>query len=168
VFENAAEMWRRVMDETADFDPASVLVLRGGGPKGAPGMPEWGVPLVPLKLLKQGVGDMLRISDARMSGTSFGTTVLHVAPESAIGGPLALVKDGDLIELDTPARTLTLLVPQEELDRRQSELQLPTPHFSRGYGAMFLAHILQADQGCDFDFLRGSTPPVARTDIQGT
>ncbi|MHB1860994.1 MAG: dihydroxy-acid dehydratase domain-containing protein [Solirubrobacteraceae bacterium] len=97
-----------------------------------------------------------------------GPTVLHVAPESAVGGPLALVKDGDLIELDTATRTLTLLVPQDELDRRQSELQLPTPHFIRGYGAMFLAHILQADQGCDFDFLRGSTPPLARTDVQGT
>jgi dihydroxy-acid dehydratase len=168
VFEDAGEMWERVMSETAEFDPASVLVLRGGGPKGAPGMPEWGVPLVPLNLLKQGILDMVRISDARMSGTSFGTTVVHIAPESAVGGPLALVKDGDLIELDTAARTLDLLVPQRELDRRRSELQLPEPHFTRGYGAMFLDHILQADQGCDFDFLRGATPPVPRTDVQGT
>jgi dihydroxy-acid dehydratase len=168
VFENASEMWQRVMDETAEFDPASVLVLRGGGPKGAPGMPEWGVPLVPLNLLKRGVRDMVRISDARMSGTSFGTTVLHVAPESAVGGPLALVKDGDLIELNTAARTLDMLVPEPELNRRQSELHLPEPHFTRGYGAMFLDHILQADQGCDFDFLRGATRPGARTEVQGT
>lgn len=168
VFENAHEMWQRVMDETAEFDPASVLVLRGGGPKGAPGMPEWGVPLVPLNLLKRGVVDMVRISDARMSGTSFGTTVLHLAPESAVGGPLALVKDGDLIELDVAGRRLDVLITQEEFGRRQSELRLPPPHFTRGYGAMFLEHILQADEGCDFDFLRGATPPMARTDVQGT
>ena len=168
VFESAGEMWQRVMDETAEFEPDSVLVLRGGGPKGAPGMPEWGVPLVPLRLLRQGVTDMVRISDARMSGTSFGTTVLHVTPESAVGGPLAFVRDGDLIELDTAGRTLNLLVDQKELDRRRGQLLLPEPHFTRGYGAMFLKHILQADEGCDFDFLRGSTPPVARTDVQGT
>jgi dihydroxy-acid dehydratase len=168
VFESAAEMWSRMVDETAEFDPSSVLVLRGGGPKGAPGMPEWGVPLVPLSLLKKGVTDMVRISDARMSGTSFGTTVLHVAPESAIGGPLALVSDGDLIELDTNARTLSLLVGEPELDERRRQLTLPEPHFSRGYGAVFLDHVLQADQGCDFDFLRGATPTGDRTDVQGT
>ncbi len=168
VFENAAQMWDRVLDEDAEFNPASVLVLRGGGPKGAPGMPEWGVPLVPVSLLRQGITDMVRISDARMSGTSFGTTVLHITPESAIGGPLALVKDGDLIELDTPARTLNLRVDPTELDRRRNGLQLPKPHFTRGYGAMFLDHILQADQGCDFDFLRGATPAASRTDVQGT
>ena len=167
VFESAAEMWSRIMDETAEFDPSSVLVLRGGGPKGAPGMPEWGVPLVPLSLLKKGVTDMVRISDARMSGTSFGTTVLHVVPESAIGGPLALVSDGDLIELDTNARTLNLLVGEAELGERRGHLKPPEPHFSRGYGAMFLEHILQADQGCDFDFLRGATPAEAGTDSKG-
>jgi dihydroxy-acid dehydratase len=168
VFESAAEMWHRVMDETARFEPSSVLVLRGGGPKGAPGMPEWGMPLVPVSLLKKGVTDMVRISDARMSGTSFGTTVLHVTPESAVGGPLALVRDGDPIELDTNNRTLNLLVAQSDLDERRRQLMQPEPQFKRGYGAMFLEHILQADQGCDFDFLRGATPAEARTDVQGT
>jgi dihydroxy-acid dehydratase len=168
VFENATEMWQRVMDDNAQFDSASVLVLRGGGPKGAPGMPEWGVPLVPINLLKQGITDLVRISDARMSGTSFGTTILHVAPESAVGGPLALVKDGDLIELDTPARTLNLLIDQAELDQRRAQLRPPDPHFRRGYGAMFLHHILQANEGCDFDFLKGRTPITPRTTVQGT
>ena len=168
VFESAAEMWERVMDDTATFDPDAVLVLRGGGPKGAPGMPEWGVPLVPISLLRKGVTDMLRISDARMSGTSFGTTVLHVAPEAAVGGPLALVEDGDQIELDADARTLTLLVDDAELDRRRTRLTPREPHFDRGYGAMFLEHVLQADQGCDFDFLRGRTPVRERAMVQGT
>ena len=114
------------------------------------------------------IRDRVRISDARMSGTSFGTTVLHVTPESAVGGPLALVRDGDPIELDTNNRTLNLLVDQSDLDERRGQLTLPEPQFSRGYGAMFLEHILQADQGCDFDFLRGATPAEARTDVQGT
>jgi dihydroxyacid dehydratase/phosphogluconate dehydratase len=156
------------MDDTATFDPGAVLVLRGGGPKGAPGMPEWGVPLVPIGLLKEGVTDMLRISDARMSGTSFGTTVLHVAPEAAVGGPLALVEDGDQIELDADARTLALLVDDAELDRRRTRLTPREPHFDRGYGAMFVDHVLQADQGCDFDFLRGRTPVRERAMVQGT
>lgn len=158
VFENAEEMWARCLDQDAEFDPDCVLVLRGGGPQGAPGMPEWGLPIIPVSLLKQGVADVVRITDARMSGTSFGTTVLHITPESAIGGPLALVQDGDIIELDAAEGQLNMLVAPAELDRRRRLLPPPPQHFERGYGAMFMAHILQADQGCDFDFLRGSSP----------
>jgi len=113
---------------------------------------------VPARLLQRGVKDMVRISDARMSGTSYGTVVLHVAPESAVGGPLALVRDGDEIELDVPRRTLTLRVGDEELARREAAWKPRPPHFSRGYGRLFLDHVLQANEGCDFDYLRGKTP----------
>jgi dihydroxyacid dehydratase/phosphogluconate dehydratase len=121
-------------------------------------MPEWGAAPVPARLLKKGVKDMVRISDARMSGTSYGTVVLHVAPESAVGGPLALVRDGDEIELDVTGRTLMLRVDEAELAHRRAGWTPRPPHFVRGYGRLFLDHVLQASEGCDFDFLRGRTP----------
>ncbi|MDL4863513.1 dihydroxy-acid dehydratase, partial [Halomonas elongata] len=124
------------------------------GPKGAPGMPEWGALPIPKKLLAQGVRDMLRISDARMSGTHYGTCVLHVAPESAVGGPLALVRDGDEIELDIDARRLELCVDARELEARRKAWQAPSPRIDRGYTAIFQELVTQADQGCDFDILQ--------------
>jgi dihydroxy-acid dehydratase len=145
--------------------PDSVLVLRDAGPTGAPGMPEWGMLPIPKKLLGRGVRDMVRLSDARMSGTSYGTCILHVCPESRIGGPLALVRDGDLISLDADARRLDLEVEPKELERRRAAWSPPPPHYERGYGQLFLEHVLQADEGCDLDFLAraGSTPdPEAR------
>jgi dihydroxy-acid dehydratase len=158
VFEDHADIHRRIDDETVSIDETSVLVLKNVGPRGAPGMPEWGAAPIPTRLLKKGVKDMVRISDARMSGTSYGTVVLHVAPESAVGGPLALVQDGDEIELDVPKRTLKLLVSDDELARRRAAWTARAPHYERGYGRLFLDHVLQANEGCDFDFLRGKTP----------
>src|SRR5881396_293711 len=158
VFESHDDLARRIDDPALAIDATSVLVLKHAGPKGAPGMPEWGAAPIPARLLKQGVKDMVRISDARMSGTSYGTVVLHVAPEAAIGGPLALVRDGDEIELDVPKRTLTLRVSGEELARRRAAWKPPAPHFSGGYGRIFLDHVLQANEGCDFDVLRGRRP----------
>jgi dihydroxy-acid dehydratase len=158
VFEDHADLHRRIDDPSLPIDETSVLVLKHVGPRGAPGMPEWGAAPVPARLLKKGVKDMVRISDARMSGTSYGTVVLHVAPESAVGGPLALVRDGDEIELDVPKRTLSLRVPDDELAGRRAAWTPRPPHFTRGYGRLFLEHILQANEGCDFDFLRGATP----------
>src|SRR5438105_2792239 len=158
VFEDHADIHRRIDDPSVAIDEGSVLVLKNVGPKGAPGMPEWGAAPIPARLLKKGVKDMVRISDARMSGTSYGTVVLHVAPESAVGGPLALVRDGDEIELDVPNRTLTLRVNDEELARRRAAWTPRAPHYTRGYGRLFLDHVLQANEGCDFDFLRGATP----------
>jgi dihydroxy-acid dehydratase len=145
----------------------SVLVLQSAGPQGAPGLPEWGQLPIPKKLLQQGVRDMLRISDARMSGTSYGACVLHVAPESHVGGPLALVKDGDLIELDVPNRRLTLAVDDAELARRRAAWQAPAPHYTRGFGTLYLKHVTQANEGCDFDFLeeRGSGRAVDEPEI---
>jgi dihydroxyacid dehydratase/phosphogluconate dehydratase len=158
VFEDHADIHRRIDDPSVPIDETSVLVLKNVGPRGAPGMPEWGAAPIPARLLKQGVKDMVRISDARMSGTSYGTVVLHVAPESAVGGPLALVRDGDEIELDVPNRRLTLRVSDEELAKRRSAWMPRAPHYERGYGRLFLDHVLQANEGCDFDFLRGKTP----------
>jgi L-arabonate dehydrase len=158
VFEDHADIHRRIDDPAVAIDETSVLVLKNVGPKGAPGMPEWGAAPIPARLLKQGVKDMVRISDARMSGTSYGTVVLHVSPESAVGGPLALVQDGDEIELDVPRRTLTLRVSDDEVRRRRAGWTARTPHYERGYGRLFLEHVLQANEGCDFDFLRGKTP----------
>ena len=158
VFEDHEDIHRRIDDESVPIDESSVLVLKNVGPRGAPGMPEWGAAPIPARLLKKGVKDMVRISDARMSGTSYGTVVLHVAPESAVGGPLALVQDGDEIELDVPRRTLTLRVSVEELTRRRAVWHARPPHYERGYGRLFLDHVLQANEGCDFDFLRGKTP----------
>ncbi|KAB8183056.1 L-arabinonate dehydratase [Microbispora catharanthi] len=154
VFEGHQDLLRRI--DEVDVTPDSVLVLRGAGPRGGPGMPEHGMLPIPERLLKQGVRDMVRISDARMSGTSYGACVLHVAPESHVGGPLALVRDGDPITLDVEARRLTLEVPDEELDRRRRSWTPPPPRYTRGYGALHEAHILQADEGCDLDFMRGS------------
>jgi L-arabonate dehydrase len=158
VFEDHADLHARIDDPALPIDESSVLVLKHVGPKGAPGMPEWGAAPIPTRLLRQGVRDMVRISDARMSGTSYGTVVLHVAPESAVGGPLALVRDGDVIELDVRARRLSLLVSDEELARRRATWRPRAPHFVRGYGKLFLDHVLQANEGCDFDFLRGRAP----------
>jgi dihydroxy-acid dehydratase len=158
VFEDHADLHRRIDDPSLAIDERSVLVLKHVGPKGAPGMPEWGAAPIPARLLRQGVRDMVRVSDARMSGTSYGTVVLHVAPESAVGGPLALVRDGDQIELDVPGRRLTLRVGDDELARRRAAWRPRPPHFTRGYGKLFLDHVLQAHQGCDFDFLCGQTP----------
>jgi dihydroxy-acid dehydratase len=158
VFEDHADLHHRIDDPSLAIDERSVLVLKQVGPRGAPGMPEWGAAPIPARLLKQGVKDMVRISDARMSGTSYGTVVLHVAPESAVGGPLALVRDGDEIELDVPNRRLTLRVDDAELARRRSAWRPRDPQFTRGYGRLFLDHVLQANEGCDFDFLRGKTP----------
>ncbi len=156
VFDNYADMKAIIDDDDLDVDENTVLVLRNAGPKGGPGMPEWGMLPIPKKLLKQGVRDMVRISDARMSGTSYGACILHVAPESYIGGPLALVQTGDIIEVDVPARTINLKVDAAELKQRQDDWQVPSPRYERGYGWMFSNHILQADSGCDFDFLETS------------
>ena len=145
-----AEIDRDDLDVTAD----TVLVLRNAGPLGGPGMPEWGMLPIPRKLVKQGVRDMVRISDARMSGTSYGACILHVSPESYVGGPLALVRTGDTITVDIPARTIALDVPASELDARRAALAPPPVRYERGYGWMFSRHIAQADEGCDFDFLR--------------
>ena len=131
----------------------SVIVLQSAGPQGAPGMPEWGQLPIPQKLLKEGVRDMLRISDARMSGTSYGACVLHITPESHVGGPLALVRDGDLIALDVAARSIDMLVSEAELATRRAAWRPPAPKFTRGFGVLYLKHIQQADTGCDFDFL---------------
>jgi len=160
VFSDYNDMAARIDDPALEVDGNSVLVLQGAGPLGAPGMPEWGQLPIPKKLLRQGVRDMLRISDARMSGTSYGACVLHVAPESHVGGPLALVRTGDVIALDIPARRLTLQVPDEELARRRAAWTPPPPRYERGYGALFSRHIRQANEGCDFDFLeRGPATP---------
>jgi len=158
VFEDHADLHARIDDPALKIDETSVLVLKHVGPRGAPGMPEWGAAPIPAALLKKGVKDMVRISDARMSGTSYGTVVLHVAPESAVGGPLALVRDGDEIALDVPGRSLTLKVSAGELAERKAAWKPRPPQFTRGYGRLFLDHVLQANEGCDFDFLRGATP----------
>jgi dihydroxy-acid dehydratase len=160
VFDGYDDLARRIDDPSLKVDAGSVLVLRGAGPIGAPGMPEWGLLPIPKKLLERGVRDMVRISDARMSGTAYGTCVLHVAPESHVGGPLALVREGDEIELDVPSRRLELRVDERELSRRRAAWRQPQPHYGRGYGAIFARHATQANEGCDFDFLaRGPFVP---------
>jgi len=161
VFKTAEEFRATIDDPDLDVDANTVLVLQNAGPRGYPGMPEVGSMALPKKLLAQGVTDMVRVSDARMSGTAFGTVVLHVAPESAIGGPLALVRTGDFIVLDAANRRLDLDVGEAELARRRAELVLPPPAYERGYGKMFIDHVQQADKGADFDFLvgRSGTPP---------
>ena len=153
VFESYDDMAARIDAPDLDIDERSVIVLKNAGPQGAPGMPEWGQLPIPRKLLQKGVRDMVRISDARMSGTSYGACVLHVAPESHVGGPLALVRTGDLITLDVDGRRLTLEVDDEELEARRRAWQAPQRRFSRGYGAIYLKHVRQANEGCDFDFL---------------
>jgi dihydroxy-acid dehydratase len=164
VFDDYNDMAARIDRDDLDCDKNSVLVLRNAGPLGGPGMPEWGMLPVPKKLLKQGVRDMVRISDARMSGTSYGCCVLHVAPESFVGGPLALVRNGDLIELDVQQRELNLKVEASELSRRKASWKQPPRKYERSYGAIFSRHVKQADEGCDFDFLEG-TAAVADPEI---
>ncbi|MGH9718844.1 MAG: IlvD/Edd family dehydratase [Bryobacteraceae bacterium] len=154
VFENYDQMRGQIDSDDLPVDASTVLVMKSCGPKGAPGFPEWGHIPMPKRLLKQGVKDMVRISDARMSGTSFGTVVLHVAPESAIGGPLAVVQNGDEIRLDAHGRQIELCIPAGEIARRLEAFTLPPPKYNRGYGRLFLEHVTQANLGCDFDFLR--------------
>jgi dihydroxy-acid dehydratase len=153
VFADYNDMAARIDDPELPVDENSVLVLKNAGPLGGPGMPEWGQLPIPKKLLQKGVRDMLRISDARMSGTSYGACILHVAPESFVGGPLALVEDGDVIEVDIPARSLTLKVSDEALASRREAWTAPAPRYPRGYGQIFSQHVTQANDGCDFDFL---------------
>ncbi|MBA2667209.1 MAG: dihydroxy-acid dehydratase [Trueperaceae bacterium] len=158
VFSDYADLEARIDDEQLDVDEGSVLVLQHAGPLGGPGMPEWGQLPIPKKLLRQGVRDMVRISDARMSGTSYGTCVLHVSPESFLGGPLALARNGDVIELDADDRRLHLDVHDDELARRRQEWLPPSQRYARGYLALYAAHVTQAHEGCDFSFLRGNQP----------
>jgi dihydroxy-acid dehydratase len=160
VFENYQQMQRQIDDPALGITPDSVLVLREAGPVGGPGMPEYGMLPIPKYLLTQGVRDMVRISDARMSGTSYGACVLHVAPESHVGGPLALVRTGDPVTLDVASRTLSLDIPEREVASRRARWQPPAARFERGYGALYSEHVTQADQGCDFGFLarRGAYP----------
>jgi len=166
VFDSYPEMKKAIDDETLDVTPDHVLVLRNAGPQGGPGMPEWGMLPIPKALIKQGHRDMLRISDARMSGTSYGACVLHVAPESFVGGPLALLKTGDIVRLDLPNRRLDMLVDEAELEARRAAWTPPEPRYGRGYGWMFSRHVTQADKGCDFDYLeRGFGPAVPEPDI---
>jgi dihydroxy-acid dehydratase len=165
VFDDYPSLKKAVDDPDLDVTGDDVLVLRNAGPKGA-GMPEWGMLPIPTKLLKQGVKDMLRLSDARMSGTSYGGCLLHCAPEAAVGGPLALVRTGDRITVDVPARRIHLEIDEAEFEQRRAAWQAPPPRYERGYGWMFGRHILQADQGCDFDFLEASFgAPVPEPDI---
>ena len=164
VFEDYNDMAARIDRDDLEVDADSVLVLRNAGPLGGPGFPEWGMLPVPKKLLRQGVRDMVRVSDARMSGTSYGTCVLHVAPESFVGGALALVRNGDPIELDVERRALSLKVPEDELARRRAAWKQPPRKYERSYGAIYSQHVNQADQGCDFDFLEGAAP-VAEPEI---
>jgi dihydroxy-acid dehydratase len=158
VFKNYNDMDARIDDPALPVTADSVLVLQDAGPLGGPGMPEWGMLPIPKKLLAQGVRDMVRVSDARMSGTSYGTCVLHVAPESFVGGPLAFVRDGDVIELNVSERRLTLRVTDEELARRRATWAPRAPLYPRGFGKLYAQHVTQADKGCDFDFLEGIAP----------
>jgi dihydroxy-acid dehydratase len=162
VFENNAELHARIDDPSLDIQADDVLVLKNAGPIGGPGMPEWGLLPLPTRLLQRGVRDMVRISDARISGTAAGTVVVHVTPEAAVGGPLAAVQTGDLILMDVPARRLDLLLDDAELKRRLRDRSSPAASAERGYRKLFLGHVLQADHGCDFDFLRasGSAPTL--------
>jgi dihydroxy-acid dehydratase len=154
VFRDYQDMLARINSPDLPAKADSVLVLQNAGPKGVPGFPEWGMIPVPQKLLMEGVTDVVRISDSRMSGTSFGTVVLHISPEAAAGGPLAFVRDGDLIQLDVAARRLELLVDAAELERRRTGWRPPASPHLRGYPRLYIDHVLQAHEGCDFDFLR--------------
>ena len=166
VFDSYPEMKAAVDDENLDVTPEHVMVLRNAGPLGGPGMPEWGMLPIPKALIKQGHRDMLRLSDARMSGTSYGACVLHAAPESYVGGPLALLRNGDRVRLDLPARRLDMLVDDAELARRRAAWTPPPPRFERGWGWMFSRHVSQADKGCDFDFLQSDFGrPAGEPDI---
>lgn len=162
VFNGYDDMRTRIDDPELDVTKDSVLILKDCGPVGVPGMPEWGMIPIPKKLINQGVNDMVRISDARMSGTSFGTCILHVSPESAVGGPLALVEDGDLIEIDVHAGVLNLLIKDAERELRLRRWQRPKSAHVRGWPALYQQHVMQADQGCDLDFLRPSSGEMRR------
>jgi len=164
VFEDYNDMAARIDRDDLEVDAKSVLVLKMSGPLGGPGFPEWGMLPMPKKLVKQGVKDMVRISDGRMSGTSYGTCILHVAPEAFVGGPLALVKTGDLIELDAEKKVLNLKISDQEMARRKAAWKRPPPKYERSYGAIFSRHVKQANEGCDFDFLEG-TAPTAEPEI---
>jgi L-arabonate dehydrase len=155
VFEDSDDFHKRIDDENLDVDETCILVLKNCGPKGYPGMAEVGNMPLPPKILRKGITDMVRISDARMSGTAYGTVVLHTAPEAAAGGPLAVVQNGDMIELNVPERKLHLHVSDEELARRLALWKPPTPPLSSGYWKLYIDHVNQADEGCDLDFLRG-------------
>jgi len=166
VFDDYPSLKAAIDDENLDVTADHVLVLRNAGPQGGPGMPEWGMLPIPKKLVKQGVRDMLRLSDSRMSGTSYGACILHVAPESYVGGPLALVKTGDIIAVDIDARSIRLEVPDDEIARRKAQWKQPPTRYERGYGYMFSKHIRQANEGCDFDFLQTDFGrPVAEPSI---
>jgi dihydroxy-acid dehydratase len=166
VFDDYPSMKKAIDDDNLDVTADHVLILRNAGPQGGPGMPEWGMLPIPKKLVQQGVRDMVRLSDARMSGTSYGACILHVAPEAYIGGPLALVRNGDIISLDVAARTINLDVPEDELAQRRAAWTPPPSHYERGYGWMFTKHIRQANEGCDFDFLEtGFGEPVGEPAI---
>ena len=166
VFDDYPSLKAAIDDENLDVTADHVLVLRNAGPQGGPGMPEWGMLPIPKKLVKQGVRDMLRLSDSRMSGTSYGACILHVAPESYVGGPLALVKTGDIIAVDIDARSIRLEVSDDELARRKAQWKQPPTRYERGYGYMFSKHIRQANEGCDFDFLQTDFgTPVAEPSI---
>jgi dihydroxy-acid dehydratase len=156
VFDTYEELKANINRDDLDVTADHILVLRNAGPQGGPGMPEWGMLPIPTKLVKQGVRDMVRISDARMSGTSYGACILHVAPESYVGGPLALVRTGDTITVDVPGRTLALKITDAEMVKRRAALKPPLARYERGYGWMFSRHIKQANEGCDFDFLETS------------
>jgi dihydroxy-acid dehydratase len=158
VFDNPAEMNRTLDDPDLDIDETWVIVLRNAGPVGAPGMPEWGNLPIPKKLLRQGVRDMVRICDGRMSGTHYGTCILHVAPEAAVGGPLGLLRTGDIIALDVTEGRLDMLVDEDELNRRRAEWKPSAPIYDRSFAALYQRHVSQADKGCDFDFLEGTAP----------
>jgi dihydroxy-acid dehydratase len=153
VFKDYNDLAARIDSDELVVDENSVLVLQNAGPLGGPGMPEWGMLPIPRKLLRKGIRDMVRISDARMSGTAYGACVLHVSPESFVGGPLALVRDGDQIELDVERRVLELCVSDEELSARKAGWIAPSPRYERGFGALYARHVTQANEGCDFDFL---------------
>jgi dihydroxy-acid dehydratase len=156
VFDSYEELKARIDDEDLDVTKDTVLVLRNAGPVGGPGMPEWGMLPIPKKLLRQGVRDMLRLSDARMSGTSYGACILHVSPEAHVGGPLALLRTGDMVRVDIPGRSIDMLVPEAELAQRRAGLSPRSAPFGRGFGRMYAQHVRQAHEGCDFDFLETS------------
>ncbi|MBC7623777.1 MAG: dihydroxy-acid dehydratase [Aeromicrobium sp.] len=158
VFDSNAEMLARIHNPALDVDENTVLILRNAGPVGAPGMPEWGNLPIPKKLLQEGIRDMVRISDARMSGTHYGSCIVHAAPEAAVGGPIALVRDGDWVVLDVDARTLNVEVSDAELATRRLAWQAPAPVATRGFTKLYIEHVTQADKGCDFDFLAGNSP----------
>jgi dihydroxy-acid dehydratase len=162
VFENIEDYRARVDDPTLDIDESCVMVLKGCGPKGYPGFPEVGNMALPEKLLKKGITDMVRISDARMSGTAYGAVVLHIAPEAAAGGPLAFIRDGDMIELDVAKRRLHLDISAKELARRKKAWKAPKAEFRRGYAKLYVDHVQQANLGVDFDFLVGASGPDVR------